>query len=51
MFQGTKLSLDNCTQALLKAKEAQKILVECNCRSMEVWEEVGLLGLRLLEER
>jgi hypothetical protein len=51
VFQETRPELDNWTQALLKATEAQKALAECDCSSFEVWEEAGQHGLRLLEER
>jgi hypothetical protein len=42
---------DNWTKALLKAEEAQKLLVKCDRSSSEAWEKAGKDGLSLLEDR
>jgi len=47
---GTRDSLDNWIKALLKAEEAQRILVNCDSSTLEAWESAGQNGLRLLEE-
>lgn len=44
-------SLDSWAKAIVKAQEAQTILVKCDCSSLNVWEEDGQRGLRCLEER
>jgi hypothetical protein len=44
-------SLDNWTKAVIKAEEAQIILMECDCSSLDVWENAGQQGLKSLKER
>jgi hypothetical protein len=48
MVQGAQDSLDNW---ILKAEEAQKLLVKCDHSSSEAWEKAGQNGLHLLEDR
>ena len=49
--QAVRTSPDNSTKAVFKAQEAQTILVDCDCSSLEVWEAAGQRGLQLLDER
>jgi hypothetical protein len=51
MMQVVMSSPDNWTKAVFKAQEAQTILVDCVCSSLEVWEAADQRGLQLLDER
>ena len=51
MARRVRPSLDNWTTAAKLAREAQMILRECDCSSLEEWKRIFQRGLSRLEAR